>query len=137
MIVRLLTRYYLGRRPACCGQRVLLNLVVYGIFVTVFVITFMSACIMKIYSLTGAVVIDTESVCLLSDSSEKTDLFTVRKHNNHYNCRVRGVVCSYRLVKATVDDSPDKTFNAYYLPYVRIKLQYVVDPYIPLKNFSV
>ena len=40
MIVRLLTRYYLGRRPACCGQRVLLNLVVYGIFVTVFVITF-------------------------------------------------------------------------------------------------
>ncbi|ASI49193.1 hypothetical protein AD34_1839 [Escherichia coli 5-172-05_S4_C3] len=31
----------------------------------------MSACIMKIYSLTGAVVIDTESVCLLSDSSEK------------------------------------------------------------------
>lgn len=53
---------------------------------------------------------------------KKTDLFTVRKHNNHYNCRVRGVVCSYRLVNATVDDSPDKTFNAYYLPYVRIKI---------------
>lgn len=90
---------------------------------------------MKIYSLTGAVVIDTESVCLLSDSSEKTDLFTVRKHNNHYNCRVRGVVCSYRLVKATVDDSPDKTFNAYYLPYVRIKITICGGPIHPIEKF--
>ena len=66
---------------------------------------------------------------------KKTDLFTVRKHNNHYNCRVRGVVCSYRLVKATVDDSPDKTFNAYYLPYVRIKIAISGGPIHPIEKF--
>lgn len=59
----------------------------------------------------------------------------MRKHNNHYNCRVRGVVCSYRLVKATVDDSPDKTFNAYYLPYVRIKIAICGGPIHPIEKF--
>lgn len=77
-------------------------------------------CAMKIYSLTGSVIIDTELIHLFSDSSEKkTGLFTARKHNNNYNCPVRGIVHSYKLVQATVDDCPEKTFNAYYLPYMR------------------
>ncbi|MER2785085.1 hypothetical protein ABTZ12_04665 [Escherichia coli] len=75
---------------------------------------------MKIYSITGSVIIDTASVHLFLDSSEKkTGLFTVRRYNNNYNCPVRGGGNSYRLVQATEDDSPEKTFGAYYLPYVR------------------
>lgn len=48
---------------------------------------------MKIYSITGSVIIDTASVHLFLDSSEKkTGLFTVRRYNNNYNCPVRGGV---------------------------------------------
>lgn len=62
---------------------------------------------MKIYSRTGVVIIDTGSVHLFSDSSEKTWIFSVRMFNNKYHCPVRGAVNSYRLVQATEHDSPE------------------------------
>ncbi len=77
---------------------------------------------MKIYSRTGMVIIDTESAYLFFDASEKNGIFSVRMCNNKYNCPVRGKVDSYRLVQATDIDSPEKTFCAYYLPYMRNKV---------------
>ena len=45
---------------------------------------------MKIYSRTGLVIIDTVSVHLFSDSSEKNWIFSVRMCNNKCHCPVSG-----------------------------------------------
>lgn len=74
---------------------------------------------MEIYSRTWVVIIDAGSVHLFSDSSKKNWIFSVRVCNNKYHCPVRGTVNSYRLVQATEHDSPENTFCAYYLSYMR------------------
>ena len=78
----------------------------------------MSAQPMRIYSRTGVVIIDTESAHLFSDSS-KNWIFSVRMYDNKYHYPARRAVNSYRLVQATEHDSPENTFCAYYLSYMR------------------
>ncbi|MDA6365958.1 hypothetical protein OSK45_29290, partial [Escherichia coli] len=47
--------------------------------------------IMKIISVTGITVVNTENVHLFSDSSEKkTGKFYLKKQSGNYNCPVRG-----------------------------------------------
>ncbi|MCJ8641298.1 hypothetical protein MWG92_14550 [Escherichia coli] len=74
--------------------------------------------IMKIISVTGITVVNTENVHLFSDSSEKkTGKFYLKKQSGNYNCPVRGSIPSYTLMQATDNIPDDITFKAYYLPY--------------------
>ncbi len=73
---------------------------------------------MKIISVTGITVLNTEDVHFFSDSSEKkTGRFYLKKQPGNYNCPVRGSIPSYKLMQATDNIPEDITFKAYYLPY--------------------
>ncbi|TWP54683.1 hypothetical protein FQ914_24485, partial [Escherichia coli] len=73
---------------------------------------------MKIISVTGITVLNTEDVHFFSDSSEKkTGDFYFQKQAGNYSCPVRGSIPSYKLMQATDNIPEDITFKAYYLPY--------------------
>lgn len=73
---------------------------------------------MKIISVTGIAVLNTEDIHFFSDSSEKkTGLFYLKRQSSNYNCPVRGRVASYKLMQATDNVSEDIIFKAYYLSY--------------------
>lgn len=74
--------------------------------------------VMKIISVTGNTVLNTEDIHFFSDSSEKkTGRFYLKKQSGNYNCPVRGSIPSYKLMQATDNMPEDIIFNAYYLPY--------------------
>ncbi|EON4859859.1 TPA: hypothetical protein ACI69F_004341 [Escherichia coli] len=50
---------------------------------------------------------------------QKNWIFSVRMCDNKYHYPARRAVNSYRLVQATEHDSPENTFCAYYLSYMR------------------
>ncbi|ENU0688406.1 hypothetical protein ACG7ND_004747, partial [Escherichia coli] len=73
---------------------------------------------MKIISVTGITVMNTEDIHFFSDSSEKkTGLFYLKKQSGNYNCPVRGSIPSYKLMQAADNIPEDIIFKAYYLPY--------------------
>lgn len=74
--------------------------------------------VMKIISVTGITVMNTEDVHFFSDSSKKkTGNFYFKKQTGNYNCPIRGSIPSYKLMQATDNIPEDITFKAYYLPY--------------------
>nr|WP_244579032.1 hypothetical protein [Escherichia coli] len=74
--------------------------------------------IMKIISVTGRTVLNTEDIHLFSDSSEKkTGFFYLKKQSFNYNCPVRGSISSYKLMQAPPNIPEKDIFKAYYLPY--------------------
>ncbi|END3751218.1 hypothetical protein ABL254_005312, partial [Escherichia coli] len=73
---------------------------------------------MKIISVTGITVLNTEDIHFFSDSSEKkTGRFYLKKQSGNYNCPVRGSIPSYKLMQAADNIPEDITFKAYYLSY--------------------
>lgn len=73
---------------------------------------------MKIISVNGTPILNTENIHFFSDSSEKkTGLFFLKKQAYNYNCPSRGNVPSFKLVQAADDIPKNYVFKAYYLPY--------------------
>lgn len=74
--------------------------------------------IMKIISINGTLILNTENIHFFLDSSEKkTGFFCFKKQPRNYNCPHRGVVPSYKLVQATDIMPQSSIFKAYYLPF--------------------
>lgn len=72
---------------------------------------------MKIISVTGITVLNTEDIHFFSDSSEKKTGRFYLKNNPVTITVLSGSIPSYKLMQATDNIPEDITFKAYYLPY--------------------